>query len=102
MSDWSEPLLLARKRLATVEACCTLHMWRDAAAAISTVHELLQGIQSAILLQESEHTRLKYERGGWVLHNLKEYDVVAKKGVCGYCGSKTEEHAEGCAMWSAA
>lgn len=102
MTDWSEPLLLARKRLATVEACCTLHLWQDAEAAISSCAELLRGIQSAILLQESEHTRLKYERGGWVLHRLNDHDAVTKPGVCPYCGGKEGQHADICAMWAAA
>lgn len=100
--DWAEPLLLARKKLATAEACATLQLWTEAKDALYACRQLIDALQSAFIMQESEYTRLKYERGGWVLHRLNDHDAVTKPGVCPYCGGKDGQHADICAMWAVA
>ncbi len=98
-TDWAEPLLQARKSLATAEACCTLQLWDQARNALTSCDGSLREVASAILLLESEHMRIRYEQQGWKLYRLKDVDAVARPGVCPYCGTRGNEHAEGCAMY---
>ncbi len=102
MSDWSHHITPLPKLGKTLEAEMTLHFWLKSRATALDMIERLKQVIACSYAMEQEETRAKYERGGWVVHTLKDCDVVTKPGMCGYCGGQAGAHSEACALWSAA
>src|SRR6185369_4354238 len=102
MSDWSDLTTRLPKLLHNLEAEMTLHWWKQSRATCEEMIERIKGVVSCSYEMERKETQAKYERIGWVVHNLKDADVVTRPGVCGYCGGKAGDHSEACALWSVA
>jgi hypothetical protein len=102
MNDWSHFTTNLPKLGKTLEAEMMLHFWQRGRETAFDMIERLKQVITCSYQMEQEETRAKYERNGYQVYRLKDADVVTKPGVCGYCGTKTNDHAEGCPMFNGA
>ncbi len=100
--DWSHFTANLPKLGKTLEAEMTLHFWRASRETAMDMIERLKQVIACSYAMEQEETRAKYERSGWVVYPIPDGMEVVRMGVCRYCGTKSDEHAEACVMWSAA
>jgi len=99
MSDWSDLTTRLPKLLHNLEAEMTLHYWKQSRMTCEEMIERIKGVIGCSYDEERKEMQAKYARNGYEVYQLKEADVVTKPGICGYCGGRSGDHFEGCALW---